>query len=101
MGGDVDVDVEEGESRHNVPVTFTVQDADTKTEIEDATIVVKKHVGDCSSETVEAAQADGSYVVPSFTVLHYTISKNGYEEVTGTVNAQNGVDVTINLKSTN
>lgn len=99
MGGDVDVDVEEGESRHNVPVTFTVKDADTEAAINDATIVVKKHVQGCTSETEETAQADGSYVVPSFTVLHYSISKQGYDTVEGTVNAQNGVGVTIKLKS--
>lgn len=95
MGGNVDVDVEEEESKHNVDVVFDVQGlADGVT----PTITVKQHNNkDCTTDT-EVTVKDGKYTVESFSTLHYTIAATGYITVEDVANAGNGKTVTVIMK---
>ena len=106
-GGDVNVDVEEGQSRHDVKVNFKLQDA-AGSAISGATFTApytyKDNEGATQSGNATFAETTtaGTYeaTVPSFAVLKYTIEKDGFEPARGYFNARNGQDVTITMKAT-
>lgn len=119
-GGDVNVDVEEEQSRHDVYMAFNLKDADNNPVTGaqfDVTYTYKKADGTTDSDElgtndfkegsigtdgIFTEQAGtGTYVatVPSFAVLNYTIMADGYEDATGIVNARNGQTVNIIMEA--
>lgn len=111
-GGDVNVDVEEEQSRHNVDVTFKLQTPNAEgtgfTPVTGATINAPYTYKDASgaSQSGDATFAEtetpGTYKatgIPSFAVLEYTIAAANYENATGYLNARNGQEVTITMKA--
>ena len=112
-GGDVNVDVEEEQSRHNVDVTFKLQTPNAEgtgfTPVSGATITApytyKDSKGESQSGTAtfaEVANTPGTYKateIPSFAVLTYSIEAQNYETATGLLNARNGQNVTITMKA--
>lgn len=104
-GGDVNVDVEEGESRHEASVEISLTDADGA--LSGATITAPYTYKDAAGNDkegevtfTESTTTAGLYEakVPSFAVLNYTITKDGYKTETGYMNARNGNDVAIIMK---
>lgn len=106
-GGDVNVDVEEEQSRHDVKVNFKLQDAAgvaiSGASFTTASYTYKDNAGATQSGTATFAETStaGTYeaTVPSFAVLNYTIEKDGFENATGLLNARNGQEVTITMKA--
>lgn len=99
MGGDVDVDVEEEQSKHQVEVSFAVQD-EAGVSIPAATVTVMKHTDAAhTGETALTANENGDYEVESFSTLHYTATAQGYVTTSGVINAENGKEVVITMKA--
>lgn len=105
IGGDVNVDVEEGESRHEASVEISLTDANGA--LSDATITAPYTYKDAAGNDkegeatfTESTTTAGLYEakVPSFAVLNYTITKDGYKTETGYMNARNSNNVAIIMK---
>ena len=80
-GGNVDVDVEEGVSKHEVDLTFNVTASDNA-------VITPTYAYEVNGEAI--ADTDNSIKVESYSTVKYTISAPGYVTATGYVNAEKG-----------
>jgi len=101
MGGNVDVDIEEGVSKHTTDLTFDVIDAATAgsenpTPITGLNVKVYKLDG-----TEISAQANNSnkFDVESYTTVRYEISADGYETISSYVNTETKKTAKIMLRA--
>ena len=95
MGGDVDVDVEEGVSKHTTDLTFNVVDANNSTALNNASIKVYDLNGvEINAQTDNA----NKFSVLSHTTVRYEISADGYETISSYVNTETSKTVSIKLR---
>lgn len=100
-GGDVDVDIEEGISKHETKVTFNVYGSDTPTTaLTGATY--KYYLVDGNTETEITEQTTNVLKVQSYSTVKYVISADGYDTATGYINAgkNDTRNITVTLQKT-
>lgn len=101
MGGDVDVDVEEGVSKHTTDLIFDVKDAeDDQVTISDLSVKLFKLNDDGSETAISPKEGEtAKFAVESYTTVRYEISATNYETISSYVNTEsNNKTVSIKLR---